>query len=232
VDLHCAKDRLRNQNPSNVIQGIARCKKVLHNHFNWQQDFATMRIGYARVSTQEQDTAAQITALTSAGCERIFHEKASGGRWDRPELHRLLEQLRNGDIVVVWKLDRLSRSLKDLLLTLEKIKKADADFQSLTEAIDTATPAGRMMMQIVGSFAEFERAMLRERTKNGLDAARQEGRIGGRRPKLTQQQQKEITELVTSGQKTGADAARLFCVHPSTIVRLLVKNRQTQIKSL
>lgn len=184
-----------------------------------------MRIGYARVSTQEQDNQLQITALKENGCELIFQEKASGGRWDRPELHRLLGQLRKGDIVTVWKLDRLSRSLKDLLLTLEKIEEAGADFQSLTEAIDTSTPAGRMMMQIVGSFAEFERAMLRERTKNGLEAARQEGRIGGRRPKLTPQQQKEIISLVTSGQKTGADAARLFQVHPSTVVRLLAKSR-------
>lgn len=184
-----------------------------------------MRIGYARVSTQEQDNQSQITALREAGCELIFQEKASGGRWDRPELHRLLAQLRIGDVVVVWKLDRLSRSLKDLLLTLEKIEVAGANFQSLTEAIDTTTPAGRMMMQIVGSFAEFERAMLRERTRNGLDAARQEGRIGGRRPKLTLQQQKEIIMLVTSGQKTGADAARLFRVHPSTIGRLLARNQ-------
>ncbi len=184
-----------------------------------------MRLGYARVSTQDQDTQAQITALNAARCERIFQEKASGGRWDRPELHRLLGQLRPGDVVVVWKLDRLSRSLKDLLLTLEKIEEAGADFQSLTEAIDTTTPAGRMMMQIVGSFAEFERAMLRERTKNGLDAARKNGRVGGRRPKLTEQQQREIIILVTSGQKTGADAARLFCVHPSTVVRLLARHR-------
>ena len=115
--------------------------------------------------------------------------------------------------------------MKDLLLTLEKIEEAGAAFQSLTEAIDTSTPAGRMMMHIVGSFAEFERAMLRERTRNGLEAARLEGRIGGRRPKLTVQQQKEIVTLVTSGQKTGADAARLFQVHPSTVVRLLAKNR-------
>jgi DNA invertase Pin-like site-specific DNA recombinase len=184
-----------------------------------------MRIGYARVSTQEQDTQAQIIALTEAGCERIYQEKASGGRWDRPELHRLLDQLRKDDVVVVWKLDRLSRSLKDLLLVLEKIEAAGASFTSLTEAIDTGTPAGRMMMQIVGSFAEFERAMLRERTKNGLDAARKEGRVGGRRPKLTKQQQTEIISLVSSGQKSGADAARLFQVHPSTVVRLLAKHR-------
>lgn len=184
-----------------------------------------MRLGYARVSTQDQDTQAQLEALKVSGCEKIFQEKVSGGRWDRPELHKLLEHLRKGDIVVVWKLDRLSRSLKDLLLILEKIEVAGADFQSLTEAIDTSTPGGRMMMQIVGSFAEFERAMLKERTKNGLDSARREGRIGGRRPKLTPQQQKEIITLVTSGQKTGADAARLFRVHPSTVVRLLAKNR-------
>ncbi|TDB47161.1 recombinase family protein [Photorhabdus khanii] len=183
-----------------------------------------MYIGYARVSTQEQDTQTQIAALKMAGCELIFQEKASGGRWDRPELHRLLDQLRHGDVVVVWKLDRLSRSLKDLLLTLEKFEEAGADFQSLTEAINTATPAGRMMMQIVGSFAEFERAMLRERTRSGLETARKEGRVGGRRPKLTPQQQREIIELVTSGQKTGADAARLFRVHPSTVVRLLAKH--------
>ena len=168
-----------------------------------------MFIGYARVSTQDQEPAAQIAALEQAGCERIFQEKASGGRWDRPELHRLMEHLRKGDVLVVWKLDRLSRSLKDVLALMEKISQAGAGFQSLTEAIDTTTPAGRMMMQIVATFAEFERAMLRERTRNGLDAARAQGRIGGRRPKLNTHQQQEIISLVQSGQKTAADAARL-----------------------
>jgi DNA invertase Pin-like site-specific DNA recombinase len=188
-----------------------------------------MHIGYARVSTQDQDNQAQLEALKANGCELIFQEKISGGRWNRPELHRLLEHLRKGDIVIVWKLDRLSRSLKDLLLILEKIELAGAGFRSLTEAVDTTTPAGRMMMQIIGSFAEFERAMLRERTKTGLDSAKKQGRVGGRRPKLTLQQQDEIVTLVTSGQKTGADAARLFRVHPSTVVRLLAKTRHNQI---
>ena len=182
-----------------------------------------MRIGYARVSTQAQDNAAQITALLGAGCARIFEEKASAGRWDRPELHRLLEQLRPGDTLVVWKLDRLSRSLKDLLSLLEKVQAAEVGFLSLTEVIDTTTPAGRMMMHIVGSFAEFERAMLRERTGHGLLAARQEGCIGGRRPKLTARQQDEIVHLVDAGNKTAADAARLFNVHPSTVARLLAR---------
>lgn len=183
-----------------------------------------MLIGYARVSTQDQDTAAQIAALKSAGCELIFQEKVSSGRWERPELHRLLGQLRNGDVLVVWKLDRLSRSLKDVLSLMEKIQHAGAGFQSLTEAIDTTSPAGRMMMQIVATFAEFERAMLRERTRNGLDAARKQGRIGGRRPKLKAHQQQEIVQLVNSGQKTAADAARLFNVHPATVSRLIQRS--------
>jgi DNA invertase Pin-like site-specific DNA recombinase len=182
-----------------------------------------MLIGYARVSTDDQDTAAQVAALKVAGCERIYREKASGGRWDRPELHRVLDQLRKGDVLVVWKLDRLSRSLRDVLVIMERLADAKAGFRSLTEAIDTTTPAGRMMMQMVGAFAEFERAMLRERTKAGLDAARQDGRIGGRRPKLSPQQQAEIRRMVSKGGKTAAEAARLFKIHPATVSRLLAR---------
>jgi DNA invertase Pin-like site-specific DNA recombinase len=182
-----------------------------------------MMLGYARVSTNEQDTAAQVSALKSAGCEKIFREKASGGRWDRPELNRLLDQLRKGDILVCWRLDRLSRSLRDVLMIMERIKEAEAGFRSLTEAIDTTTAPRRMMMQMVGVFAEFERAILRERTKAGLDAARKQGRIGGRRPKLRLNQQDEIVTMVSRGTKTAADAARLFNVHPATVSRLLAK---------
>jgi DNA invertase Pin-like site-specific DNA recombinase len=184
-----------------------------------------MNIGYARVSTTDQDTAAQASALKKSGCEKIFKETATGGRWDRPELQRLLDQLRKGDVLVVWKLDRLSRSLRDVLTIMERIKEAKAGFRSLTEAIDTTTPAGSMMMHMVGAFAEFERAMLRERTQAGLKSARKEGRIGGRRPKLSLQQRTEVVKMVTSGKKTAADAARLFNVHPATICRLM-----TQVK--
>jgi len=182
-----------------------------------------MLIGYARVSTNDQETATQVAALKAAGCERIYREKASGGRWDRPELHRLLDQLRKGDVLVVWKLDRLSRSLRDVLTIMEHLRESSAGFRSVTEAIDTTTAAGRMMMQMVGAFAEFERAMLRERTKAGLDAAREEGRIGGRRPKLTEQQQAEIRKMVTRGDRSAAEAARLFKVHPATVSRLLAR---------
>lgn len=186
-----------------------------------------MLIGYARVSTRDQDTASQISALKDFGCELVFEEKASGSRWNRPELHRLLGQLRKGDVLVVWKLDRLSRSLKDVLSLMEKITLAGAGFRSLTELIDTTSPGGRMMMQIVVTFAEFERAMLRERTQRGLDAARKHGRIGGRRPKLNTHQQQEIVRLVTSGQQTAADSARLFSVHPSTVSRILKRSEMS-----
>src|SRR5215469_8784541 len=117
-----------------------------------------MLLGYLRVSTNHQETVAQVTALKAAGCARIYHEKASGGRWDRPELHRLLDHLRKGDVLVVWKLDRLSRSLRDVVMIMERLTEAKSGFRSVTEAIDTTTPAGRMMMQMVGAFAEFERA--------------------------------------------------------------------------
>jgi len=180
-----------------------------------------MQIGYARLATSKQTTIAQSAALTAAGCEVVFQERASGGRWDRPELHRLLDRLRPGDVVVVWKLDRLSRSLQDVLTILDRVQEKKAGFRSLTEAIDTTTPAGCMMMQMVAAFVEFERAMLRERTKIGLDAARKDGRIGGRRPKLKPRQQQEIVQMVRLGKKTAADAARLFGVHRATVSRLL-----------
>jgi DNA invertase Pin-like site-specific DNA recombinase len=192
-----------------------------------------MILGYARVSKGEsQDTRLQETALRAAGVERLFTEQASGGRWDRPQLHRLLDQLRPDDVVVVWKLDRLSRSLKDLLHIMERLTQAGAGFRSLTEAIDTTTPAGRMLMQMVGSFAEFERAMIRERTQAGLAVARAEGRRGGRRPKLGLQQQAAIVDMVRAGRQTQAAAARLFQVHPATVSRLLAMHQQADTTSV
>ncbi|MCP4503532.1 MAG: recombinase family protein [Deltaproteobacteria bacterium] len=182
-------------------------------------------LGYARVSRGEQEASLQTKALEESGVSRIFEEQASGGKWDRPELHRLLDQLREGDVLVVWKLDRLSRSLKDLLFILEKVEKAGAGFRSLTESVDTTTASGRMLMQMLGSFAEFEREMIRERTRAGLDVARAEGRVGGRRPKLSREQRAEVVEMVGSGRKSAADAARLFQVHPSTICRIVAQKK-------
>ncbi len=186
-----------------------------------------MLIGYARVSKgDEQSNKAQARALAEAGCKRVFEEKASGGRWERPELHRMLDQLRDGDTVVVWKLDRLSRSLKDVLHLMDRIASAGAGFRSLTEAIDTTTAAGRMMMQMVGSFAEFERAMIRERTSAGLALARSEGRIGGRRKKLNPKMRLEIAESVLSGRKSAAEMARLYEISQPTVSRIVTEYRQ------
>jgi DNA invertase Pin-like site-specific DNA recombinase len=147
-----------------------------------------------------------------------------GGRWDRPELHRMLDHLREGDTVVVWKLDRLSRSLKDVLHIMERIAQAGAGFQSITENIDTTTPVGRMMMQMIGSFAEFERAMIRERTSAGIAAARAEGRVGGRRKKLDAAKRCEIAESIT-GRKSGAEMARLYNVSQPTVSRIVAQHR-------
>jgi DNA invertase Pin-like site-specific DNA recombinase len=139
-----------------------------------------MLIGYARVSKiDQQDTRAQVKALKEAGCKRIFEESASGGRWDRPELHRALDQVRAGDVLVVWKLDRLSRWLKDMLHILEKLTEVGGGFRSLTENVDSTVPAGKMLLSMLGAFAEFERSMVRERTRMGLQAARERGRVEG-----------------------------------------------------
>jgi len=155
----------------------------------------------------------------------MFEASASGGRWDRPQLHRLLDQLRAGDTLMVWKLDRLSRSLKDLLTILERVDTTGAKFRSLTEAIDTSGAAGRMLMQMLGSFAQFERAMIRERTRVGLCEAPAKGRIPGWKPKMTVDPKKEIVEAVSSGRKSAATMARLFKVHPATVLRLMAQAR-------
>jgi DNA invertase Pin-like site-specific DNA recombinase len=211
------------------IRGIAVAAQSVHKRSfvkDPQPAPAGLLLGYARVSKgDDQNNALQTRALKAAGCRRLFEEAASGGRWDRPELHRMLDQLREGDTVVVWKLDRLSRSLKDVLHIMERIAEAGAGFRSVTENIDTTTPAGRMMMQMVGSFAEFERAMIRERTSAGLVAARAEGRVGGRRRKLDAAKRREIAESVITGRKSGADMARLYNISQPTVSRIVAQHR-------
>ena len=185
-----------------------------------------MQIGYARVSRGDhQDLSAQLAALSAAGCDPVFREEASGGQSDRPELARAIGALMPGDVLVVWKLDRLSRSLRDLLFTLEAITAAGAGFKSLTEAVDTTRAAGRLMTQTLGAFAEFERAMIRERTMNGLAHARKAGRHLGRRPSLTGQQRAEIITKAESGQGSPSQLASLFRVSRSTVQRVLREHR-------
>jgi DNA invertase Pin-like site-specific DNA recombinase len=139
-----------------------------------------MRIGYARVSSDDQNLDLQRDALKAASCERIYEEKESGGKADRPELQRLIEALRPGDTLVVWRLDRLGRSLKHLIETVETLEAQGTGFQSLTESIDTTTSGGKLVFHIFAALAEFERTLIRERTRAGLKAARARGRHGGR----------------------------------------------------
>jgi len=189
-----------------------------------------MQIGYARISRGDhQDLSPQIATLRAAGCEIIHEEEASGGDGNRPRLASALASLRPGDVLAVWKLDRLARSLRDLLFILERIEQAGAGFRSVTEAIDTTTAPGRLMMQMLGAFAEFERAMIRERTLHGLANARKAGRHIGRKPKLRPAQRAEIIRMVEEGRGTLAHVANLFDVSTATVKRVLQAHRAQAI---
>lgn len=148
-----------------------------------------MKIGYARVSTKNQDLSLQLDALEKIGCQKIYQEKITGATRERPQLKKLLEQLREGDVVVVWKLDRLARSLKDLVNLVNEIQEKGAGLQSLNDHIDTTTPQGKLTFHLFAALAEFERDIIRERTNAGLAAARARGRTGGRPKGLSKKAQ-------------------------------------------
>lgn len=148
-----------------------------------------MKIGYARVSTQEQELALQLDALEAAGCTKIYREKITGATRERPQLQALLEHLREGDLVVIWKLDRLARSLKDLVEVVNEMQEKGVELRSLQDQIDTTTPHGKFTFHIFAALSEFERDIIRERTKAGLAAARARGRKGGRPKGLTKKAQ-------------------------------------------
>jgi DNA invertase Pin-like site-specific DNA recombinase len=176
-----------------------------------------MRVGYGRVSTVEQNLDLQMDALTRAGCERIFTEHASGAQRDRPELAAALKYMREGDVLVVWRLDRLARSLIQLIETVEDLQMRGIGFQSVTEAIDTTTPAGRLTFHIFGAMAEFERGIVRERTMAGLAAAKARGRRGGRPSALDADKHKIAHALIQDGQLTIKQIAAHLRVAPSTL---------------
>jgi DNA invertase Pin-like site-specific DNA recombinase len=175
-----------------------------------------MKIGYARVSTEDQNPALQIAALKREGCKRIFTDKISGAVRKRPELDKCLKSLTHGDFLIVWKLDRLGRSLRDLITLLDELKGQGVRFKSLTEAIDTETPTGRAMWQMIGVLAELERSLIRERTKAGREAAKKRGVKMGRKPKLSPQQIAHARKLIDNGESP-AHVARLLGVARSTL---------------
>jgi len=159
----------------------------------------TMLIGYARVSTQDQNLDLQIEALTKAGCQKIFDDKMSGSRAERPGLAKALEMLREGDTLVVWKLDRLGRSVKNLVDLVGELHKQGVQFYSLTDAIDTGTPSGRFFFHVMASLAEMERELTMERTRAGLEIARQLGRKGGRKRQMTDSKIESAKKLLAKG---------------------------------
>lgn len=182
-----------------------------------------MKIGYARVSSGEQSENAQIDALNTAGCERIYHEKYSGKSKFRPELERMIDTLRTGDIVIVQRLDRLGRSLKDLIELLDKFKAQHVQFISLNESIDTTTAIGELAFHMIGSIAQFERRLISERTKAGLDAARARGRKGGRRAKLTKGDIKKAKAMLLDPEVTKSEIAKHFSISRPTLNKALAQ---------
>lgn len=184
-----------------------------------------MNIGYARVSTSDQHLDLQLEALKKIDCKRVFQEKAAGAHRYRPELERLLDQLRPGDTVVVWKLDRLARSTRDLLELAETIRAVGATFRSLSEPwADTTSHAGKMIMTVFAGLAEFERYLIRERTSAGRSAAQLRGVRFGRPSKLNEEQRLLIHQLLQEG-KAVRDVARTFNVHRATVYRMATELR-------
>lgn len=179
-----------------------------------------MILGYARVSTVDQNLDSQRDALAAAGAERIFADTISGTVRARPALDELLKQLRTGDVIVVTKYDRLARSLKDLLELVDQIKERGAGFRSLAEDIDTTTPAGRLVFHVFASIAQFERERISERTREGLEAARKRGRVGGRPPALSPAQRTEVRRMRDDEQRPLPEIAQLFRVSTKTIRRV------------
>ena len=176
-----------------------------------------MLIGYARVSTADQDLALQLDALEGAGCERVYKERASGARADRPALAEAFGHLREGDVLVVWRLDRLGRSLKDLIARVAELEEKGVGFRSLTESIDTTTAGGRLVLHVFGALAEFERELIRERTMAGLAAARARGRKGGRPPKMTRAKVRQAAVLLADPETEVGAVCETLGVSKSTL---------------
>lgn len=182
-----------------------------------------MIIGYARVSTQDQNPELQLDALRGAGCEELFQEKATGKFRERPELTACLRSMRKGDTLVVWKLDRLARSLKDLVEIVHDLNQRGVGFRSLTEAIDTHSSGGRLVFHLFGALAEFEHSLIRERTMAGLVAARARGRMGGRKPVMSKADTRKAAAMLSDPNITKTEVAKHFSVSRVTLNAALAR---------
>lgn len=180
-----------------------------------------MLIGYARISTQEQTLDLQQDALEAAGCERVFHDAISGAQTERPGLDKALNHLREGDTLVVWRLDRLGRSLKHLIEVVATLQDLGISFRSLQESIDTTTSGGKLIFHVFGALAEFERSLMLERTKAGLAAARARGRSGGRPRKLSKRRVELLYRLYDEREHSVAEIAAMMGISKSALYRYL-----------
>jgi DNA invertase Pin-like site-specific DNA recombinase/predicted ester cyclase len=186
-----------------------------------------MLVGYARVSTLDQNPQLQLDALKQAGCERIFAEKASGAQRDRPELKAALDYIRPGDTLVVWKLDRLARSLPQLIATVAELEERGIGLRSLTEQIDTTTAGGRLVFHVFGALAEFERAVIRERTSAGLAAAKARGKKGGRPTTMKPKDIAAAKAMLANPDLTVEDVAKRLNVSLATLYRHIPGGRSS-----
>ena len=190
-----------------------------------------MLIGYARVSTEDQHLHLQMDALEKGGCEQIYTDKMSGTRSDRPGLKEAMSHLRPGDTFVVWKLDRLGRSVKGLVDLVGELEKKGVHFKSVTDSIDTSTPAGRFFFHVMASLAQMERELIVERTRAGLAAARRQGRVGGRKRRMTETKVAAARKLLADGMRPG-DVAQNLGVSIPTLYRWLPATKQQYAGSL
>ena len=189
--------------------------------------------GYARVSTTEQSLDLQLNALTAAGCASILTDDGfSGADFSRPGLTKLLRSLRRGDTITVWRLDRLGRSLFELLKLVRELNERGVEFRSLSESLDTSTPAGRLLLHVLASMAEFERSLISERTKAGMAAARARGSQIGRRPAMTDEELREARLVLAAGSASVDDIAKEHNIHPRTLLRVLKREDCTRNASI
>ncbi len=190
-----------------------------------------MKVGYARVSTHEQNLSMQKDALKQVGCGKIFHDQVSGAKAERPGLEKAKAYVREGDALVVWRLDRLDRSLKHLIETVTALEKQGVGFQSLQESIDTTTSGGRLVFHIFGALAEFERNLIRERTRAGLAAARARGRQGGRPRLLDAKKQAVLYKLYDEQQHSIQEICSILVISRSTLYAYQKRRIETESRS-
>lgn len=201
----------------------------------WLQDqngIDMPNFGYARVSTTEQNMDLQLTALNAAGCVRVLTDEGfSGANFSRPGLNKVLRVLRNGDTLTVWRLDRLGRSLFELLKLVRDLNERGVEFRSLSESLDTSTSGGRLLLHVLASMAEFERSLISERTRAGMAAARARGSRIGRRPAMTAEQLTAARAAIDIDHRSVADVAGEYRIHPRTLGRLLREQQPRQFES-